>query len=260
VLGNEKEVLEKVGFGAVHLYAGSVAPLAEFSDEIGVLTMPYLFRDSAHYWAVLDGPVGRELLATLESDGFVGLAFYDAGARSFYNRERPVRRLDDLSGLRIRVQKSDLMRATVEALGASPVAIGFKEVYTSLHTGAIDGAENNLPSYRSARHFEVASFFSEDRHSMIPDLLLVQRATWEGLDEAAREALRDAAHSSSKAQRRFWGAAEAAARDAVVAAGSEIVAIDDPEAFRRAVEPVYDRFGAKWSDWIDRIRAVEAAD
>ena len=193
MLGNEKELLEKLRFGGVQMACVSVAPLTEFSRRIGVLTLPYLFADGGAMWRVLDGPIGRELLASVEDAGFVGLAWYDAGARSFYNRRRPVRALDDLVGLKIRVQKSEMMRQMVEALGASPVSIGFKDVYTNLLTGNIDGAENNLPSYRSERHFEAARFYSYDRHSMVPDLLLVNAASWRGLGAAEQAALRRAA-------------------------------------------------------------------
>ncbi len=254
VLGNEKETLEKLGFGGIQMACTSVAPLAEFSSEIGVLTLPYLFRGPEHMWRVLDGEIGDELLASLESGGVVGLAWYDAGARSFYNRQRPVRQLEDLEGLKIRVQKSEIMREMVEALGASPVSLGFKEVYTNLYTGAIDGAENNLPSYRSERHFETAKFYSYDRHSMIPDLMMIRKATWDLLSEEERIALRRAARESSTAQRGFWRDYVAEALEAVRAAGSEIYEIEDVEAFQRAVEPLYEKYGAIYGDLIRRIR------
>ncbi len=257
VLGNEKETLEKLGFGGIQMACSSVAPLAEFSGTIGVLTLPYLFRDPEHMWRVLDGEIGEELLATLPASGLVGLAWYDAGARSFYNRERPVRRLADLQGLKIRVQKSEIMREMVEALGASPVSLGFKEVYTNLHTGSIDGAENNVPSYRSERHFEVAKFYSYDRHSAIPDLLMIGSAAWNRLSGEEQAALRLAARESSLAQREFWRDYVEEALDAVRAAGSEINEIDDVQAFQQAVEPLYEKYGAVYGDLVERIRAVE---
>lgn len=256
VLGNEKEALEKLGFGGVQMVASSVAPLAEFTETIGVLTLPYLFRDPDHFWAVLDGPLGDELLASLGEAGFVGLAWYDAGARSFYNRERPVRSLADLSGLQIRVQKSEIMRRMVETLGARPVALGFKDVYTNLHTGAIDGAENNLPSYRSERHFEVATHYTLDRHVMIPDVLLIGAQTFEGLSSEQQDALRRAARASAEAQREYWAEAETAARDDVEAAGCTIEEVTDIAEFQRAVEPLYAEYGARWSELIERVRAV----
>ena len=249
-------MLEKARFGAVPLVCTSVAPLAEFSSTIGVLTLPYLFRDDRHFWEVLDGELGRELLASLEDGGFVGLAFYDAGARSFYNRERPVRRLADLEGLKIRVQRAETMREMVSALGAAPVALSFKEVYTALHTGAIDGAENNLPSFRSERHFEVARFLSLDRHSRIPDVMVIARQAWETLAPDEQAALRRQAEASSRAQRALWAEHASESRRVVEEAGVEVTEVEDPEAFRRAVEPLYERYGVEYGAWIDRIRAI----
>lgn len=257
VLGNEKETLEKLGFGGIQMACTSVAPLAEFSGEIGVLTLPYLFRGPEHMWRVLDGEIGAELLGSLQANGLVGLAWYDAGARSFYNRQRPVRRLEDLKGLKIRVQKSEIMREMVEALGASPVSLGFKEVYTNLYTGSIDGAENNVPSYRSERHFEVAKFYSYDRHSTIPDLLMIGAAAWERLSGEEQAALRQAARESSAAQRGFWRDYVTEALEAVAAAGSQINEVDDVEAFQQAVEPLYAKYGAVYGSLIERIRAVD---
>ncbi len=257
VLGNEKEALEKLGFGGIQMACTSVAPLAEFSSSIGVLTLPYLFRDPDHMWQVLDGEIGDELLHSLEASGLVGLAWYDAGSRSFYNRERPVRRLADLEGLKIRVQKSEIMREMVEALGASPVSLGFKEVYTNLHTGSIDGAENNVPSYRSERHFEVAGYYSYDRHSTIPDLLLVNLKVWKRLLPEEQAALREAARQSSIAQRGFWRDYVEEALVAVRAAGAEINEVEDIAAFQQAVQPLYAKYGERYGDLVTRIRAVE---
>lgn len=256
VLGNEKEALEKLGFGAIQMVGTSAAPLAEFSDQIGVLSMPYLFRDPDHFWAVLDGPIGDELFASLESSGFVGLAWYDAGARSFYNRQRPIRRLGDLAGLKIRVQKSEIMRDMVEALGGTPVSLGFKDVYTNLHTGALDGAENNVPSYRSERHFEVATHYSYDRHTMVPDLLLVSKATFDSLSAEEQTALRSAARASAEAQRHYWSEYVDEALAAVREAGCEVIEVDDVAEFQAAVEPLYEKYGAQWGELIDRIRAT----
>ncbi len=255
VLGGEKEVLEKVQYGGVAMACTSVAPMAEFAPTLGVLTLPYLFRDREHFWSVLDGPLGDELLAGLEDHGLVGLAWYDAGARSFYNRERSVRSLADLRGLKIRVQQSEILRDTVGALGATPVVMSFKEVFTNLYTGAVDGAENNPPSWVSERHFEVATHLTLDRHTMVPDLLVVQRATWEALAPEVQAGLRAAARRSTAEQRRLWDARERAALEEAVEAGCTVDEVEDPEAFRRAVEPVWERHAGRWGDLPERIRA-----
>lgn len=254
VLGNEKETLEKLRFGAIQMVCASAAPLQEFAPVAGVLALPFLFRDSDHLWEVLDSDIGDEISAGLIDAGFVPLAWYDAGARSFYNRTRPIHRPEDLEGLKIRVQRSEMMRDLVEALGASPVALGFKQVYTSLHTGAIDGAENNLPSYRSERHFEAAGFYSLNRHAIVPDVVLVSSERWQKLSIDEQEALRAAAQASAEAQRQFWAEYRQEAALAVTEAGSEINEVADPEAFRRAVEPVYGKHAGRYGNLVERIR------
>ena len=211
-------------------------------------------------WLVLEVSIGTELLAGLESSGFLGLAWYEAGARSFYNRVRPVHALEDLVGLKIRVQKSEVMRDLVGALGAAPISLGFKQVFSNLHTGAIDGAENNLPSFLSERHFEVAKFYSYDRHSMIPDLLLVEAKAWHSLSRDDQAALRRIARASSEAQRGFWKEFSREALRQIESAGVVVNEVDDLAAFRRAAEPVYDRHAGEFGDWIARIRAAEEGD
>lgn len=254
VLGNEKEALEKLRFGAVQMACVSAAPLQEFAPVAGVLALPFLFETTDDLWATLDGDIGDEIRAGIMEAGFVPLAWYDAGARSFYNRKRPIRRPEDLQGLKIRVQRSEMMRDMVEALGGSPVAIGFKQVYTSLHTGAIDGAENNLPSYRSERHFEAAGFYSLDRHAIVPDVVLVSLDRWRTLEPVQRAALEAAAEASAESQRAFWAEYRAEAIGAVIDAGSEINEVDDPASFSRAVEPVYAKHAARYGDLVERIR------
>ena len=256
VLGNEKETLEKLRFGGLEMVCSSAAPLAEFAPVAGVLALPFLFDDGEHLWRVLDSDIGEEITASLEAAGFVPLAWYDAGARSFYNRRRPVRTVGDLSGLKIRVQRSEVMRDMVAALGASPVALGFKQVYTSLHTGAIDGAENNLPSYRSERHFEAASFYSLDRHAIIPDVVLVARQAWQRLSHDEQEQLRAAARESARDQRIFWAEYEEVAIREVTQGGAEITEVENPETFRRLVEPLYAKHAGRYGDLVTRIRGA----
>jgi tripartite ATP-independent transporter DctP family solute receptor len=254
VLGGEKETLEKLRVGGVQMACASAAPLAELVPEMGALILPFLFQDRDHMWRVLDGPVGEELLGALEPHGFIGLAWYDAGARSFYTRQRPVLRPEDLRGQRIRVQEAEVMREMVRLMGGAPVTLGFEEVYTSLYSGHVDGAENDLPSFYWERHFEVARHFSLDRHSMTPDLLLVGERAWRRLSPSEREALRDLALRSSMAQRGFWTEAEDEARRQVLAAGVQIHDVEGREAFRQAVAPLYQRFAPRYGGWVERLQ------
>ncbi len=258
VLGNEKETLEKLRFGAIQMACTSTAPLAEFAPAVGVLSLPFLFDDAEHLWRTLDGPIGERLTAELEAAGFVALAWYDAGARSFYTNRRAIRTVSDMRGLRIRVQRSEIMRDMVAALGAAPVALGFKEVYTALHTAAIDGAENNVPSYLSERHFEAAPFYSLDRHAMIPDIVLVATRAWAALGPEEQTALRQAARASAERQRELWANYRREAIARLREAGSTLTEVDEPASFRRAVAPVYEKHGGDYAELVAGIRAGSA--
>ena len=207
--GSEEEYLEGAQRGSLDITKVSCAKVGNFIPVFKLFSLPYLFRDGDHYWDVLDGEVGGELLVALESNaqgkksGLVGLTYYDAGARSFYAK-KPLRSAADLKGLKIRVQADAVSEKTVKSLGASAVAIPFDELYTSLKQGGVDGAENNAPSYFSTSHYEVCKHYLLDKHSRIPDLLVMSSKFWEGLNETEKGWVREAAKRSSEFQRALW--------------------------------------------------------
>jgi tripartite ATP-independent transporter DctP family solute receptor len=162
-LGSEKDTLEQTKLGALDYVRINLAPMNNIVPETAIPSLPYIFRSVEHMRKTLDGPIGEEILKAMEPHGFVGLAFYDAGARSFYNSKRPITKPEDLKGMKIRVQQSDLFVAMMQALGANATPMPFGEVFTSLKTGVVDGAENNWPSYEDTRHFEVAKYYSNRR-------------------------------------------------------------------------------------------------
>ena len=164
----------------------NMAPLNNLIPETNVPGLPFVFRSVEHMRKVMDGPIGDEILAAFTPHGMVGLAYYDSGARSFYNSKRPVTKVEDLKGLKIRVQQSDMFIALVNALGANATPMPFGEVYSALQTGVIDGAENNWPSYESTRHFEVAKHYSETEHSMTPEVLVMSKRSWDRLTQLIR--------------------------------------------------------------------------
>ncbi len=192
-LGEEKETIEQTKVGAIDLNRTNVAPLGSFVPEANVLVLPFLFRSMEHLYGVLDGPVGADVLASFETYGFVGLAFYDSGARSIYNNVRPVKSLADLKGMRVRVQQSDLMIDMMQALGAVPVALPYGQVLTGLTTRLIDGAENNWPSYVTTNHYTAARFYTLTEHTMSPEVLVMSRKAWDSLSAEDRKIFRDAA-------------------------------------------------------------------
>lgn len=256
-LGEESDTIAMVQAGAIDMVRTSVAPFNALIPETRVLTLPFLFRDSNHFHAVLAGPIGTQILAAFEAQGLIGLAFYDAGARSFYTASRPITCLADMAGLRIRVQNSDVIVAMVEALGAKALKLPFGQVTTGLLTGLIDGAENNWPSYESTGHYEIAPHYSLSRHLMIPEVLVLSKTVWDSLTVADQALIRAAAAESVGVMRHLWEARSSQAEARVRAAGVQVHTPSDPKAFRAAVAPVYDRFVTDpiHQDLVRRIQA-----
>ena len=211
-LGNERDTIEQLKIGGLDMMRINVAPLNNVVPETIVPALPFLFRSEEHMHAVLDGPVGDQILAAMEAQGMVGLAFYDSGARSIYAATKPVKTLADVSGMKIRVQQSDLFVAMVEALGANPTPMPYGEVYTALKTGIVDAAENNFPSYESSRHFEAAKYYTMTEHSMAPEVLVFSKVIWDTLEPEDQEMIRKAAKESVPHMRKLWDEREAKAQ------------------------------------------------
>src|SRR5258708_2004620 len=192
-LGEEKETIEQPRAGAIDLNRTNVALIGTFVPAMNVLAMPFLFRSIEHLQKVLDGPIGSEILGSFEPYGFVGLAFYDSGARSIYNSVRPVRSLADLKGLRLRVRQAQLMPDMMRALGAEPVELPYGQVLTGLATKLIDGAENNWPSFVTTDHYKYAGYYALTEHTMSPEVLVMSQKAWQSLSAEDQNIFRDAA-------------------------------------------------------------------
>ena len=257
-LGEEKDTIQQTIIGAIDINRVNLAPLNNVVPETAIPSLPYIFRSIDHMHRVMDGQIGQEILASFEPHGLIGLAFYDSGARSFYNTQRPIRSPEDLAGLRIRVQNSDLFVGMVEALGANATPMEFGQVYDALRSGVIDGAENNWPSYESTRHFEVAGHYTLDQHSMSPEVLVMSKASWDRLSEADQALVAKAAALSVPVMRASWNERVEASRAAVIANGNEIVEEVDKQPFIDAMAPVYEQFVTtpELQDLVDRIQAL----
>jgi tripartite ATP-independent transporter DctP family solute receptor len=256
-LGQERAVIEQVQFGGIDLTRVSVSVMASFAPALNALQMPYLYRDDEHLWKVLKGEVGRELLASLEGAGLVGLGWFEAGSRNFYNSKRPVRSPADLRGLRIRVQENDFMMSLASAFGAIPTPMPYGEVYSGLQTGAIDGAENNWPSYYSTSHYEVARFLTLDEHSRVPEIIIGSRASLGMLSAADQELVARAAFDAIDYQRAEWAKYAKLAEGKVRAAGTIVVPIADKSAWQALMAPLYARQSPEVRALIERIKAVK---
>ena len=236
-LGRESEAIDMARFGAIDLtrvYTGAVNNAFPLTQA---LCLPYVFDSVAHLRRALDGEVGAEVLAGFAKRDLVGLAIYDCGARCFYNTQRPLNVPADLAGLKLRVPPSDIFIRLLRDLGANPTPLAYGEVFSALETRLIDGAENNIRSFHSSRHFEAAGFWSQSEHSYAPDVLLMSRRSFESLRPDDRERLLNAAKRSVTVMREAWDSSEATAREAVRAHGVAFNAVDTA-AFRRAAEPL----------------------
>ncbi len=258
-LGEEKETIEQTRAGAIDLNRTNVAPIGAFVPAMNVLAMPFLFRSIEHLQKVLDGPIGNEILNSFEPYGFVGLTFYDSGARSIYNSIRPIRSVADMKGLRLRVQQSELMSDMIRALGAEPVELPYGQVLTGLATKLIDGAENNWPSYVTTDHYKYAGFYSLTQHTMSPEVLIMSHKAWQSLSAEDQKIFRTAAIESSRFMRERWKLLETQSQRKAEAAGATIVTDIDHKPFEAAMAGIYAKAQSDpaAAELIERIRKVE---
>lgn len=260
-LGSEEQTLEQLQTGTLEVTKVGGAVLGSFVPVAKVFSLPYLFRDETHYWAALNGPVGRDMLEALSSleggqpSGFRGLTYFDAGSRNFYAK-KPIIRPDDLAGMKIRVQNDPVAIDTVRALGGSPTPISWGELYTALQQGVVDGAENNTPSFVSSNHFEVCKAFSFDHHSRVPDILLISSTLWDSLNEMERGWLEKAAAEASDFQREAWQAGTEEAIERMKAEGVRIYESEIP-LFMEATESVRAKYAeGPIREFMERIQKV----
>jgi tripartite ATP-independent transporter DctP family solute receptor len=255
-LGEERETIEQTRVGAIDLNRTNVAPMGSLVPVANVLALPFLFRSRDHLHKVLDGPIGDEILNGFKDYGFVGLTFYDSGARSLYNSKRAVRSPADMKELRIRVQQSKLMVDMIKALGAQPIELPYGQVITGLTTGLIDGAENNWPSFVTTNHYKYARFYTLTEHTMSPEVLIMSLGAWQSLSAADQKIFREAARESSLYMRKKWLALEKRSQRTAEAAGVMVITNFDRKPFESAMTNVYADTArdAALSRLIERIR------
>jgi tripartite ATP-independent transporter DctP family solute receptor len=258
-LGEESQTVEQTRAGAIDINRINVAAIGNAAPVLNVLALPFLFRSVDHLYKVIDGPIGEEILAAVEPYGFIGLTFYDSGARSIYTARRPIRSLTDLAGQRIRIQQSDLMDKMIRALGAVPVALPYGQIGTALATNLIDGAENNWPSYISAAHYKAAPYYTVTEHTMGPEIVIMSRRAWDELTDEDRAIFRGAARDSTRYMREQWLNWEQQARKQALGAGVTVIDNVDRKAFEAATASVRDelRRDSRFGPLIKRIEATQ---
>ncbi len=258
-LGGEKEMIEQAQLGALQIARISVGPMGTLVPEFNVFNLPFVFRDTKHMEAVIDGAIGAEMLQKLSdhpTSNLIGLCWMNAGSRHVYNSKRPIEKVEDLKGLKIRMMGNPLFVDTMNALGGNGVAMGFDQLINAMQTGVVDGAENNEPSYASGQHFRYAKYYSRTGHLMIPEIVVFSRRTWRSLSAEDQALLRKLAREAQMEQRQLWYAREEESIKQMREAGVIINDIADKKPFQDAVKPVWDKYGASLKSLVERIQAV----
>lgn len=240
-LGSEKDTVEQVKIGALDMVRVNTATFHNIVPESMVPSFPFIFRDINHFRKTMYGAQGDKILAAFEKQGFIGLALWESGARSVYAK-KPIKSVADMKGLKIRVQASDLWVDLVKAMGANPTPMPTAEVYTGLKTGLVDAAENNYPTYETAKHFEAAPVYSETQHVMAPEVLVFSKKVWDTLTKEEQKVIRDAAKEATPYYQDLWTKKEKASKDILVKAGVTFVNDVDKSSFVAVEKAVWDKY------------------
>jgi tripartite ATP-independent transporter DctP family solute receptor len=258
-LGGEKETIEQTQIGAIQMLRVSAGALGPIVDDINVVNMPFLFKSIEHSEKMMDGLIGQDLLDRISANanaGLVALCWMNSGARSIYNTKKPIKTVEDLKGLKIRVIGNPLFVDMMNALGGNGIAMGYDQVFSALQTGVIDGAENNPPSYVFSNHYTAAKYFSLTQHLVIPEVLTFSKRAWTSLSPDDQTLIKTFAREAQMEERELWKQYEREAMEKAKAAGCEIVEIADKAPFQAAVKPVWDKYGPKYQDMIKRIQEI----
>ena len=260
-LGGEKEAIEQAQVGAIAFARVSVGALGPVVDDLNVFNLPYVFRNTAHMEKVIDGQIGQDLLdkVTNSGKGLVGLCWMDAGARNFYDTKKPIKNIADLKGLKIRVMGNPMFVEMANSMGANGVPLGYDQVFSSLQTGVVDGAENNPPSFVFDNHYQVAKFYTIDEHLIVPEMLVMSKKIFDSLSKEEQADVKKFAREAQLEERKLWEEYEQKAMDKAKAAGITVTQVSaaDKKAFQDAVKPVWDKYGPKYAEMIKRIQAVQ---
>ncbi|NIC05491.1 TRAP transporter substrate-binding protein [Billgrantia bachuensis] len=256
VLGDQPDAIEQTRSGALDFANFNMGPMGPIVNETNVLSLPFIFSSIEHMHEVMDGEIGQQFADALAEKNLIALSWFDSGARSLYNTERPIHTPEDVQGLKVRVMNNDLYVEMIEALGGNATPMAYGEVYQALKTGVLDGAENNYPSFESSNHYEAVDYYSLTEHLIIPECLCIAKASWEALSPEDQEIVREEAIKASELQRQLWVEGSQESRQIVLDAGIEINEVEDKAAFQEKMEPVYAAFIEENPDLESLIDAI----
>jgi len=256
-LGGEKEMIEQAQVGALQIARISVGPMGPIVPELNVFNLPFMFRDNGHMEKVIDGAIGEELLQKLTDHptaGLIGLCWMNAGSRNVYNSKHPIKAVEDLKGLKIRMMGNPVFVDSMNAMGGNGIAMGYDQLINALQTGVVDGAENNEPSYATGQHYRHAKYYSMTGHLMIPEILVFSKRTWQTLSKDDQALIIKFAKEAQQEQRGLWYEMEKKSLSQMKEAGAQVNEVADRKPFQAAVKPVWDKYGAKQTALIQRIQ------
>lgn len=252
--GTQQQMVNQMKFGGIDFARVSLSSISDELPKLNVLQLPYLYENSQHMWEILDGEIGTEFWESFYELNLVPLSWYDAGARSFYS-VKPIRTVEDMEGMSIRVQESKMMQDMISLLGGIPVDLAYTEVYSAFETGKIDGAENSWPSYQIMGHCRVARYYTLDEHTRVPEIQLMSGRTWEKLPEKYQTILLECAKESAIYEKELWKEQEEISRQEAVAQGCEIILLSEEEIghFREKMTPLYELYCSEYMDIVEEI-------
>lgn len=259
-LGEEKDVTKEVSFGAIDFARVSIAPMADIVPELYVLQLPYLYEDKDHMWRVLNSDIGDQILKGIKDYGYIGFTWFDAGARSFYTRDQPIREINDLSGMSIRIMENSLMLDMSKAMGFEGIQKAYGEVYALLQQGDVEGAENNFSSYLTANHYQVAGYYTMDEHLRVPEMIIGSQKALANISPQDMEIIHRVAKETTEYQKQLWEEMEENAKNKLIDAGVKLYELDDRAPFIEAVQPMYDKYALQYGDLIKQIKAKGEGD
>lgn len=258
VLGSEKEMIEQAQIGALQIVRISLGPMGPVVPDVNVFNMPFVFRDEAHMRAVIDGPIGKELLdkITASPARLVALGWMDSGSRSLYTKKE-IKSPADLNGLKIRVMGNPLFVDTMNAMGGNGITMGHNDTFSALQTGVVDGAENNPPTLFTANHYTAGvKYYTQTTHLIIPEIFVMSKVTWDKMSKDEQGMVMKFSREAQMEQRVLWDKSVAEYSGKLKAAGIQFVSIDK-KPFYDATAPVRAKYGAQYADLIKRIEAVK---
>ena len=246
-LGSDTQMQNALIGGAQEMMVGSTATLVGIVKDFGVYDLPFLFNNEKEADAVLDGPFGQKLAAKLQEKGLVGLVYWENGFRNLTNTKRPVAKMEDMQGIKLRVMQNPVYIDMFNSFGANAVPLPFSELFTALETKTVDGQENPVNTIQSSKFYEVQKYLSITKHVYSLWIVLVSKKWWDGLSADEKKALEESAAASREFERKDSREASIKAIDFLKDKGMQVTTVSDAELarMREKAKPAFDKFAAE---------------